>query len=243
MDLSASRKQYTKSGYCKVPGFVDAEFVSGLLAEIEGLEGIDVFRDNEGRLRRLERIYDKGRLLRELDAKIRAALREMFSEDVVIFKDKFNAKPPGGEGFRAHYDGVFVWKDGEGRERNGWYEYAPVFYNVLVALDPCTAENGPLEIAPAHEEDFDTLLARNRNGTPELADTAGLSFEKLLLEPGDAAFFSHKCPHRSVKNTSRSPRRMIYYTYNRLADGDNYARYFADKASSQGTNKSFSFPK
>ena len=30
---------------------------------------------------------------------------------VLIFKDKFNLKPPGGEGFYAHYDGIFKWLD------------------------------------------------------------------------------------------------------------------------------------
>ena len=25
----------------------------------------------------------------------------------MIFKDKFNAKPPGGDGFYAHFDGIF----------------------------------------------------------------------------------------------------------------------------------------
>ena len=60
----------------------------------------------------------------------------MFSKEYVIFKDKYNAKPPGGEGFYTHYDGVFNWVNSKGDNKNGWYEYANNFVNILVAIDP-----------------------------------------------------------------------------------------------------------
>ena len=31
----------------------------------------------------------------------------------LIFKDKYNAKPPGGKGFFPHFDGIFEFKDQE----------------------------------------------------------------------------------------------------------------------------------
>ena len=35
----------------------------------------------------------------------------LFEKKFTIFKDKYNAKPPKGEGFYAHYDGIFYFKN------------------------------------------------------------------------------------------------------------------------------------
>ena len=42
---------------------------------------------------------------------------DIFQEKMTIFKDKFNSKPPGGEGFYAHYDGIFLWKNKKNFEK------------------------------------------------------------------------------------------------------------------------------
>ena len=36
-------------------------------------------------------------------------------------------------------------------------------------------------------------------------------------------------PHASGPNLTRSPRRVLYITWNRAADGDHRLRYYADK--------------
>jgi hypothetical protein len=48
--------------------------------------------------------------------------------------------------------------------------------------------------------------------------------------------FSHRCPHRSAVNGTDRSRRIIYYTYNKAVDGDHYAAYFRDKATSNKGN-------
>ena len=63
-----------------------------------------------------------------------------------------------------------------------------------------------------------------------------LTYEKVNLSPGDVVFFNSKCPHRSSKNNSNKDRRTIYYTYNKVSDGDNYQKYFDDKYSSKNKN-------
>ena len=52
----------------------------------------------------------------------------------------------------THYDGIFKWIDKNGKNRNGWYDYANEFFNVLVVLDDFLEENGPLEISQMHNK-------------------------------------------------------------------------------------------
>jgi ectoine hydroxylase-related dioxygenase (phytanoyl-CoA dioxygenase family) len=51
----------------------------------------------------------------------------------------------------------------------------------------------------------------------------------LPTAPGDAVFFDSYVPHASKPNLTPDSRRVLYLTYNRAADGDLRARYFADK--------------
>ncbi|WP_339862659.1 phytanoyl-CoA dioxygenase family protein [Paremcibacter congregatus] len=240
-DFNSGQHQYQDRGYCVLPQIFTPEEVSALLQELDILQqagggaDIDRYRDDTGLLRRMERLYDKAPRLREMNGRMAGLLKDLFGSEMTIFKDKYNVKPPRGEGFYAHYDGIFQWRDAANRVRRGWYEYADEFYNVLLALDPCTPDNGPLEVAARHDGGFETLLRNTRrNGTPELTErvAAQADFEKILLSPGDVVIFSHRCPHRSAVNATDRSRRIIYYTYNKAVDGDYYAAYFRDKATS-----------
>jgi hypothetical protein len=42
-------------------------------------------------------------------------------------------------------------------------------------------------------------------------------------------FFDSYLPHRSAPNATRQRRRVLYVTYNRASEGDQRARYYADK--------------
>jgi 2-aminoethylphosphonate dioxygenase len=61
------------------------------------------------------------------------------------------------------------------------------------------------------------------------AELTGVEFVACPTAPGDVVFFDSYVPHRSGPNLSSEPRRVLYVTYNRLADGDQRARYYADK--------------
>ena len=50
-------------------------------------------------LRRMERIYDKGPNLQKINKSLLEHLSNIFSEEFVVFNDKYNAKPPNGEVF------------------------------------------------------------------------------------------------------------------------------------------------
>ena len=59
-----------------------------------------IYYDRIGHIRRIE-LYDKSANLKQLNKKILNLLKKIFKENFYIFKDKYNAKPPNGEGFYA----------------------------------------------------------------------------------------------------------------------------------------------
>ena len=229
-------KEYNEKGFFIVKDAFSQDFMETIFDEIiSSKEAIQYF-DRNNKLRRIEQIYDKGDSLLELNKKLLKIMNDFFDDSYIIFKDKYNAKPSGGEGFFAHYDGIFLWEDSDGKVNEGWHIYADDFVNALVAVDPMDNTNGQLEIAKVHDDSFGNLLKNTKqNGTPMLKEQfqETLSFEKINLSPGDVVFFNSKCPHKSSKNNSKKDRRTIYYTFNKVSDGDNYEQYFNDKLTSQ----------
>ena len=206
-----------------------------LLTDIFSADCTHRYKDKYSNLRRIEKIYDKSESLCNLNNDLIEFLENIFDEKMTIFKDKYNSKPPGGEGFYAHYDGIFLWRDQNNSEKKGWYEYSNCFFNVLIALNSSDFSNGTIEIAKIDNLSFDGLLRNTmQNGTPELTKTAEKQrkFNKIDLDVGDIVVFSHKCPHRSSENKSERERGVLYYTYNKLKDGDYYHQYFSDKETS-----------
>jgi ectoine hydroxylase-related dioxygenase (phytanoyl-CoA dioxygenase family) len=201
---------------------------------------IDLYHDRSGLIRRAENFTFKYDFFISLNFKVVDLLSKVTGEEYILFKDKINFKPPGGEGFSPHYDGVFTFSDGI-RVRNGWYEYAEKFINVLITLDDFTIENGALEVAKVHSGSFEELLRNTKqNGSPELREevASGCSFSVLSLERGSVVIFSNLTPHRSAANKSNKSRVSLYLTYNPKSYGDNYHKYFVDKKSSMNAFKS-----
>jgi ectoine hydroxylase-related dioxygenase (phytanoyl-CoA dioxygenase family) len=133
----------------------------------------------------------------------------------VLFKDKVNFKLPGGGGFEPHQD-----------VQAGWDDYAKLYVTAMVSIDETTIENGCLELAewPHRREMIGQLW---KPLTAE--ETRGVAYTPLPTHPGDAVFFDSFLPHRSEPNPTNSARRVLYITYNLLAEGDQRARYYADK--------------
>ena len=233
-------QEYSINGYAKIGNVLDSDLSQSILKEIKNSKDTVTYFDNKNIIRRIEKVYNKGNKLNQLNNKILDILYNIFSEKYIIFKDKYNAKPPGGEGFYPHYDGIFNWENQQGEIKDGWYEYCPEFINVLVALDDTNDLNGTIEVAKIDNSSFDTLISKTKkNGTPEILEDIAktLEFEKINLNRGDGVIFSHKCPHRSAINKTNKSRRIIYYTYNSLKYGDNYNNYFEDKLTSNPEKK------
>ena len=139
----------------------------------------------------------------------------LFGEPAVLFKDKVNFKMPGGGGFEPHQD-----------VQAGWDGYAKLFITAMVSIDETNAANGCLELAEwNHRREMIGALWKPLTA----AETAGIEYRKLPTQPGDAVFFDSFIPHRSEPNPTSSARRVLYITYNKLAEGDGRERYYADK--------------
>lgn len=235
MNVSFYRKKFNKYGYLKLKNIFSKNIVDKITKDIYSAKNVKKYYDQNNLIRRIEMIYDKGSNLRNANKKIKNLLKKIFGENFLIFKDKFNAKPSGGEGFFAHYDGVFKFKDKKKKTKNGWYEYTSDFINVLTALDNCTKKNGTIEVSNAHQNDFQILLQNtNKDGTPNIKKSIlkKLKFKQINLNKGDVLIFKNTCPHRSKKNNSKKSRKTLYYTYTLSKYGSYYKKYFNDKKNS-----------
>ena len=176
--------------------------IKKIFVEIYKAKNTVKYTDSKGNLRRIEKLYDKGKTLNDLNSKILLILKRVFGEKFVIFKDKFNAKPPGGDGFYAHFDGIFKFTNKKNKQKNGWYEYTDFFVNALVALDECNKRNGSIELSNFHKGSFEDLLKKTKaDGTPALNSKTlkKIKFNLINLKEGDMVFFSNRCPHQSKK--------------------------------------------
>jgi ectoine hydroxylase-related dioxygenase (phytanoyl-CoA dioxygenase family) len=242
-DFFDFKEKFKNDGYFVIKNFVDENFISNLIEEIKNSKNTDKYFDNANNLRRIEKLFDKGKYLINLNKKISMILKNVLDKDFLIFKDKFNSKPPGGEGFFAHYDGIFEFINSDNQRRKGWYEYGDFFVSALVALDNCNKENGTLELAKYHEGNFEQLYENTKkDGTPALSAEVETktTFNVIELDVGDIIIFSNKCPHRSKRNDSKNNRRIIYYTYSLSENGSKYDQYFKDKENSKNKSKALS---
>ncbi len=147
--------------------------------------------------------------------KMQGVVSELFDEECVLYKDKINFKMPGGDGFKAHQD-----------VQAGWDKYADLHITALVSIDATTIENGCLEIVAGYHHSG--LIG---DKWKPLEDS-NLEYMPITTAPGDAVFFDSFAPHRSEPNRTEQPRRVLYVTYNRLAEGDHRRQYYADKRKS-----------
>jgi hypothetical protein len=221
---------FRRRGYLFVRGMYGEPEVSRLRAWVDELQALpevpgrhmkyyedSLLRPGERVLSRVENFcpYHEGFNSLVNGAEMLGRVSELFGEPAVLFKEKINFKMPGGGGFAAHQDA-----------QAGWGAYASLFITVLVAVDECTLENGCLEMAGGHNGRglvgslWEPLTEEERRG---------MEFVPLPAMPGDAVCFDSYAPHRSGPNLTPTPRRVLYLTYNRAAEGDHRERYYADK--------------
>ena len=150
----------------------------------------------------------------ELSALLARPAAQVLGEEAVLFKEKINFKMPGGEGFKPHQD-----------SQAGWRDYADYFITIMVCIDEATIENGCLQMVAGHQNEG---LYREWEPLSE-QDMADMEFIPYPTRPGDMVLFDCYTPHASEPNMSSGMRRLYFATYNRRADGDHMARYYADK--------------
>ena len=241
--LSSLKEEYFNKGFVLINDFFSEKSIFEIKQAIEIVQNqeVELYKDRSGNLRRMENFTFKHKTFKFVNEEMKELLFKITSSKQKLFKDKVNFKPPKGEGFYPHFDGIFQFNTSRGEIKNGWYEYATDFNNCLICLDEFTLENGILEISKSHNESFNSLLEKTKcDGSPNIKDeiVSQLEFEKILANPGSVVIFKHTCPHRSSPNYSTSDRGSLYLTYNNLKDGIFYEKYFSDKKDSLNSNKS-----
>ena len=137
---------------------------------------------------------------------------ELLGEPAVLYKEKINYKQPGGAGFAPHQDATA-------------YRFVDHHISVMVPVDEATQRNGGLSFAPGYTRG---VLPHDSGRIHE--DVAQqLDWVAADVAPGDVVLFDSLAPHRSGTNTSDTPRRALYLTYNALSAGDFRDNYYADK--------------
>ena len=223
---------FQADGFVIVPGLFGA-------AELEQIdawaEEVHAWPETAGRHMMYfeESCADSGRILNRIEnvlpyhggfhalavgPKMQGACGQLFGEPAVLFKDKINFKMPGGGGFEAHQD-----------VQAGWARYASLHITALISIDKTTRANGCLEMAKGFHDRG--LIGSEWTPLTE-EDLRDAEFIAVESEPGDAVFFDSFAPHRSGPNNTDTPRRVLYYTYNKASEGDSLAQYYADKRAS-----------
>lgn len=165
--------------------------------------------------------------------KVRNFVSDVFGEPYVLFKEKINFKWPGGGAFPHHQD------------YPAYGFLAPKSHaTVMLTIDPATTENGCLQVAydwrssVKHLSEIDQeKLAEGtavlpyfeggpNNGTIRSEYTSLFDWVEVHSKPSELLIFSSFLPHFSLVNDSNKPRRAMFLTHNRLAEGEQRKNYY-----------------
>lgn len=235
-------RQFEERGFLILRRFFDAEAVGHLSRWLDALQAGDTGGDDDyypyyeesvldGRptLVRIENLcHDPAlpecRLL--LGEEVLAVARALLGEEPLLFKDKANYKLPGGRGDKLHQD-----------QAAGWNAYGRNFLTLCVCIDENREENAAISILSSgnyRKELMGPEWQPLREDDPPWEPAE--EYTLFEADPGDVVLFDAYVPHGSPPNRSSRPRRNIFLTFNGASDGDQRARYYADKLKSYPPN-------
>ena len=101
---------------------------------------------------------------------------------------------------------------------------------MLIAVDENRADNAAVSFRAANDHvlklrgpEWEVLSEAEPPFQPEH------EYQMIEAKPGDVVFFDCYVPHGSPANHSPAPRRNLYLTFNRKANGDRRMAYYKDK--------------
>ncbi|MDQ2922118.1 MAG: phytanoyl-CoA dioxygenase family protein [Acidobacteriota bacterium] len=145
------------------------------------------------------------------DKRILQPLRELYGEDMLLFKDKLIYKMPGVAGYQMHQD------------YSSWQVFPRDLVNVIVSIDGADADNGGVEFFPGYHDRLLSTKGELRYMSEEESKQIDLSTgEAVKTDPGDVIIFDCMTPHRSGVNNANRLRRQLYLTYSSASNGDLY---------------------
>lgn len=169
-------------------------------------------------------------------------IRSLMEEDVVVFKDKMNAKNPGGGAFAPHQDFA------------AYRHFGPRFnVTAMVAIDRMTRENGYVQFCSnwrGVSKMLSEYVQESVNGRPLLSHYTGgtrngdlvdeiqgsLSWSPVEAQPGDVVIFDSFVPHYSDVNNTKWPRRALFFTFNKAKEGIWCEHYYKIKRGDSGNS-------
>lgn len=219
--------EYRRKGYVLLRGFFSADEAAAWDVESRRLLTLGLghrdnwrsvtYRTNMGLtiLDRLGPVIDISPAFKRLvqEKRILQPLRELYGEEMLLFKDKIIYKMLGVPGYKIHQD------------YSSWQVFPKDLVNVIVSIDAADEENGGVEFFLGYH---DRLLSTpgeirhmNRTEAEQIDFSRG---EMVRTRPGDMVIFDCLTPHRSGINKSERLRRQLYLTYSSARNGDLYQR-------------------
>jgi phosphonate degradation associated HDIG domain protein len=222
-------ESWRKQGYLKIAGFFSAAQRSTLREWVDDFQQRDetagkwmkYFESGHAGTRQLCRVENFLPFHDGLEQLINgprtlAIVAALFGEPAVLFKEKINYKLPGGNGFAPHQDAPAFTSFGQS-----------IHITLMISVDATTQANGCLEVAP-HPGALTTLPVTD-DLTIAGALVEQMPWSPIPTEPGDLLFFDSYLPHRSGPNRTDLPRRALYVTYNKAAEGNRRDAYYREK--------------
>jgi len=226
----AQRDTYWETGYLVLRSLFTSEETTAWRAESDRLLKSDIVHPDNVRTpfrfnsthspERIDPLLDISPVFADLcrDERIVGAVRDLFGDDPLLFKDKLILKLPGTSGYTLHQD-------------QAWWQLCPAddILSVSVALDAATESNGAVAVYPGYHKSLITpegMKTNLRDAEAGIVDPA----KRHLIEtqPGDVLIFHSLTPHDSAANTSDKPRRSLYLSYNAARSGDLRDRYYGE---------------
>ena len=170
--------------------------------------------------------------------KLRGFIEALTGTGFVLFKDKCNAKNPGGGAFDPHQDVI------------AYDQFEPAYHiTAATFLDDATIENGCLNFPENYLEDVAELELEKRqtpvgmlpilpsydggpdNGNIRQEVSDKIRWNTVPARKGDVVLFDSYVPHYSEKNDSEKTRRAMFFTFNAKEVGNFYKAYYGMKRS------------
>ncbi|MNI11186.1 Phytanoyl-CoA dioxygenase (PhyH) [compost metagenome] len=176
------------------------------------------YTNKEIKIERLDPVHDISPVFANLvkDERILAPLRDIYSDEPLLFKDKLIFKLPGANGYSMHQDASW------------WHNFKiEGLVSVMVAIDGATKKNGGLELFPGYHDRLRSTPNELRNmNSEEIAEIDPSTGEIVETNPGDVIIFHSFTPHQSGANTSDKSRKQLFLTYSPSANGDLYKAHY-----------------
>jgi ectoine hydroxylase-related dioxygenase (phytanoyl-CoA dioxygenase family) len=153
-------------------------------------------------------------------------MEQLFGEPAFLFKEKINYKYPGTGKYNPHQD-VHAYDKSK-------LAFQPYHLNCAVFIDESNEKNGCFEVVSGYEG---KVFERNSDGSIISDISEQLPWVLMEANPGSVLIFNMWVPHKSERNKSDRPRRVLYLTFNGVSKEDLREAHLKDRALKKGQTR------